>query len=209
MVGIFETELQGLISQIGHTVRLGIRPAAGVTVVDQLNDFETDGAGRYLLPNLRASSPLEIVVRMHVPSHNVGVDAHLADFELTYVEQESNAWVTIATPFRATFDTVDVTASLVSNPDVISAVQLLMNARARLEAIEKMDHGDFDGADLTLKCVAAETDIAFSLAPSSKLRRELDELAELGEALESREADLFTRKRMAYGRDLRRKGREE
>ena len=209
MVRIFETELQGLVSQIGHTVRLGIRPSAGVTIVDLLNDFETDVAGRYMLPNLRASSPLEIVVRMTVPSHNVGDEAHLADFELTYVEQESNAPVAIATSFTAMFDTEDVTASLASNPDVISAVQLLMNARARLEAIEKMDQGDFDLAQVSLKFVAHETEVLFSMAPSPKLMRELDELAEIGEALKSREDDPLTRKRMAYGRDSRRKGRED
>src|SRR5688572_7180502 len=108
MVRIFETELQGLVTQIGDTVRLGIKPAAGVTVAEVLNDFETDGAGRYKLPNLRAGSPLEIVVRMSVPSHNVADVSQLADFELSYVDQESNALATATTSFIATFDTAEV-----------------------------------------------------------------------------------------------------
>jgi len=209
MVRIFETELQGLVSQIGHTVRLGIRPTPGVTIVDVLNDFETDGAGRYKLPNLRASSPLEIVVRLRVPSHNVGDDSQLADLELSYVEQETNALATITTSFRATFDTAEVTASLASNPDVIDAVQLLMNARARLEVIARMDQGDFAGMQDILACAMDLTDIQASRLDSPRLRREAAELAELGQALESRENDVFSRKRMAYTRDLRRKGREE
>ena len=148
-----------------------------MTVVDVLNDFETDGAGRYKLPNLRASSPLEIVVRMRVPSQSVGVESHLADFELTYVEQETKALVTIVTSFRATFDTAEVTASLTSNPDVISAVRLLMNARARLEAMERMDRGDFAFAQAVLRICMADTDVAFALWPlHPDLQRELTNL---------------------------------
>ena len=207
MVRIFETELQGIVSQIGHTVRLGIRPTAGVTVVDVLNDFEADGAGRYKLPNLRAGSALEIVVRMSIPANNIGAEAHLADFELTYVEQESNAAVTMATSFKATFDSAEATASLASNPDVINAVQLLMNARARQEAIKKMDMGDFGAMQDILVGASAETDIAFCRAPSPLLESEREELAELGEMLKSRTNDIFARKQMAYSRDARRKGK--
>ncbi|PYS98752.1 MAG: hypothetical protein DMF63_14270 [Acidobacteria bacterium] len=208
MVRIFETELQGLVSQIGHTVRLGIRPTAGVMVVDVLNDFETDGAGRYKLPNLRAGSPLEIVVRMSVPSHSVG-DAALADFELSYVEQDSHVPISVTSLFSAKFDTAEVTASLASNPAVINAVQLLMNARARLEAIARMDRGDYVGMQHALISACEETDVAFSMAPSPELEREREELAELGEALKSRANDTFTRKHMAYSRESRRKGHNQ
>jgi Ca-activated chloride channel family protein len=207
MVRIFETELQGLVSQIGHSVRLVIKPAAGVTVADVLNDFEIDAARRYKLPNLRAGSPLEIVVRMSVPSHNVGDVAHLGDFELSYVDQESNALTTTATSFIATFDTAEVTASLASNPDVINAVRLLMNARARLEAIALMDLGDFGAMQNALISACEETEVAFCMAPSPELERERDELAELGETLKSRTNDVFARKHMAYSRESRRKGK--
>jgi Ca-activated chloride channel homolog len=206
MVRIFETELQGLVSQIGHTVRLGISPSAGVTISDVLNDFEIDSAGRYVLPNLRAGSPLEIVVRMRVPSHDAGEVAHLADFELSYVDQEHNGPVSVTTAFTPKFDSSEVIALLDSNPDVLHAVQLLMNARARVEAIKKMDQGDFIGSQSLLKKVSADTDLAMCVAPSSRLMQEMDELAELDAALESREDDPLTRKRMAYGRETRRKG---
>jgi Ca-activated chloride channel family protein len=207
MVRIFETELLGLVSQHGHTVRLGIEPASGVTVVDVLNDFETDGAGGYILPNLRDGSPLEVVVRMRVPSHKVSDEARLADFELTYVKQESKSPVSISASFSAAFDTEDVTASHPSNVEVVQAVQLLMNARARREAIAKMDQGDFQGTQALLKKVSESTDLACSRARTPLLEREKEELAELGEALLSRENDLFTRKRMAYGRESIRKGK--
>ena len=206
MVRIFETELQGLVSQIGHTVRLGIKPAAGVTVTDVLNDFESDGAGRYKLPNLRAGSPLEIVVRMSVPSHGAG-ESHLADLELNYVEQESHVPASFTTAFRAKFDTAEVTASLVSNPDVINAVRLLMNARARLEVIGLMDLGDFGAMQNALISAYEETDVAFCMAPSPELEREREELAELGETLKSRANDASARKHMAYSRESRRKGK--
>ena len=207
MVRIFETELQGLVSQIGHSVRLVIKPAPGVTVADVLNDFEVDAARRYKLPNLRAGSPLEIVVRMSVPSHNVGDVSHLGDFELSYVDQESNALTTTAASLIATFDTAEVTASLASNPDVINAVRLLMNARARLEAIALMDLGDFGAMQNALISACEETEVAFCMAPSEELERERDELAKLGETLKSRTNDVFARKHMAYSRESRRKGK--
>src|SRR5262249_4427255 len=51
MVKIFSTELQGLVNQFGHTVSLSIKPTAGVTVAEVLNDFELDGTQWYKLPN--------------------------------------------------------------------------------------------------------------------------------------------------------------
>ena len=86
MVKIFETELKGLIAQIGHGVSLRITPSSGVKVVDVLNDFETNAAGRYTLPNLRVGSPLEIVVRLSVPAGHAGASiADAAVFELVLV----------------------------------------------------------------------------------------------------------------------------
>ncbi|HUR97019.1 MAG TPA: VWA domain-containing protein [Pyrinomonadaceae bacterium] len=207
MVRIFETELKGLVSQHGHTVRLAIEPAAGVTVADVLNDFETDTTGRCILPNLLASSPLEIVVRMRVPSYNVCDEADLANVALTYVEQTSNVPITMTAPFRARFDSPETVAALDPNLDVIEAVQLLMNARARQEAIAQMDVGNFAACMDTFKSVAQETEIAFSLVASPRLEREREELAELEQAMESRENYSSTRKRMAYGRESIRKGK--
>ena len=160
-----------------------------------------------MLPNLRGGSPLEIVVRMRVPSHKVGADAHLANFELSYVAQDNSTPVTITTPFVTTFDTEEAVALLDSNPDVIEVVQLLMNARARLEAIAKMDAGDYDHSMEVFKMVAEDNDLAFCMTQSPRLAREREELAELEEALESRENDVVIRKRMAYGREAIRKGK--
>jgi Ca-activated chloride channel family protein len=66
MQRIFQTELEGLISQFGHTVSLGLIPADGVVISDLLNDFELTETGRYRLPNLQGGSPLEIVVQLKV-----------------------------------------------------------------------------------------------------------------------------------------------
>jgi Ca-activated chloride channel family protein len=50
----FETELRGLMSQVGHSVALEMKTKRGVTLAEVLNDFETDERGRYKLPNLQA-----------------------------------------------------------------------------------------------------------------------------------------------------------
>ena len=207
MVRIFETELRGLVTQHGHTVRLRITPAPGVTVVDVLNDFEIDGTGRYILPNLTAGSPLDVVVRMRVPAHNAGDVSQAALFEVAYIEQVSRSPVAITAHFEARFESSETVAAHVSNLEVVESVRLLMNARARRQAIAKMDAGDFEASVADLQLARAATSVAFCRMPSAKLKRERDELAELEQALGSREQDLSTRKKMAYGRESIRKGK--
>ena len=207
MVKIFETELQGLVNQIGHSVTFGIKPAAGVTVAEVLNDFEKDASGRYKLPNLQAGSPLDIVVRLRVPAHSEGTTAEFAQFSLAYIGQESKLPETVTSAFTAEFASAAEVHALSENIEVSRAVQLLINARARREAMEKMDQYDYAGADMLLKKVSDMTGAMFSMAPSPDLAMELDDLRDLEESLKSRQNDALSRKKMAYRREMLRKGK--
>lgn len=207
MVGIFEKELQGLVVQIGHSVSFGIKPAAGVTVAEVLNDFERDASGRYKLPNLQAGSPLDIVVRLRVPAQSEGTSAELAQFSLAYIGQESKLPETVTAVFAADFAPAAEVDALPVNEDVVNAVRLLVNARARREAVERMDRQDYAGASDILKMVAMDTDVAYSYAPSAKLAEELRDLEELERSLKSRQNDALSRKKMAYRREMLRKGK--
>lgn len=207
MVRIFETELKGLVAQVGNTVTLGITPSPGVKVEDMLNDFETDASGRYILPNLRAGSPLDVLVRLKIPAGEVGEALSAANFELRYTEQATQKPVTVTAMAEVAYDTAAAVAELRTNDDVLTTVTLLTNARARKEAMEYMDRGRFEDAQQVLFDRELQTDVLFSLAPSLELEQEIEAVRDLNRLIADRSNDMLTRKRMSYERDLRRKSR--
>jgi len=207
MVKIFQTELHGLINQVAHSVTLAIKPLAGAVVKDVLNDFETDTSGRCRLPNLRAGAPLDVVVRFSVPAGDAGRSIELAEFTLAYIDQESGEQRVLAATFAAIFDTPEAIESLVENAEVARAVQLLMNARARREAMVRMDQNDYTGAHAALLMAADDTGIMFARASSPELAEELRDLDDLKQLLESRANDSISRKKLAYRSEALRKNK--
>ena len=206
MQRIFEVELKGLISQVGHSVTFGIKPQDGVRVVEVLNDFEQDASGRYKLPSLQAGSPLEIVVRLHVPATESGTKVHLADFDLSYIGQNSKLPERATAKLEAEFASAEVVESLAENGQVTKAVLLLMNARARREAVEYIDRQDIAGARSSLAMAMDATNAMFSRAPSPELQKELEDLAGVDQALDM--DDMLARKLGLYQRYNRRTGKD-
>jgi Ca-activated chloride channel homolog len=207
MVKIFQTELQGLISQVGHSVTLGITPLPGVTVADVLNDFELDAQGRYVLPNLRAGSPLEIVVRLNVTGAAGGTAANLAEFTVSYTDQATKRNQTISALLKRQIASPNEVAQMPIDPAVAEAVSLLMTARAKKEIIDHMDQGEYAMAASRMDNIMDQVSFAFAAQPSAPLAAERDELRELKSMLTDRQNDGMTRKRMAYSREARRKGK--
>jgi Ca-activated chloride channel homolog len=207
MMRIFAVELEGLVSQIGHTVTLEVKTAAGVTVADVLNDFERDESGAYKLPNLQAGAPLEIVIQLRVPAGGRGAKITPAEINLTYIGQDSKLPEVVKGSFEIGFESAETVAALPENLEVAKAVQLLMNARARREAVEKMDQNDFQGAQFALANVAASTQVLFSMAPSAALQEEIEDLAKIEESLNHRGNDRMGRKQMIYSAYRKRRGK--
>lgn len=204
---IFETELNGLLRLIGEMVRLEVEPAAGVRVVEVLNDFETDGSGRFILPNLQAGSPLKVVVRLSVPPREAGTPLDLAAFRLRYTLQGTDQVETVSASCSVTFDSADAAAAAPEDSAVVEAAKMLDNARARREMVEAIDRGDRDGAGQVLNMVATSSrDLArrYSLP---ELDKDADELDDIGLHLNTAERAMLARKRGIYGRDRIRKGK--
>ena len=208
MVGIFETELHGLSRQFAHAVRLRINAADGVRVTDLLNDFEQAATGEYVLPNLLSGSPLEIVVRIELQSSAV-LGNELFSVSLKYSPQSVRTTELVKTSFaaqvardRATMDALE------SNPEVVRALQMLLNARARREAMELIDKGDREGALHEVAfCMRQSAAAPASVRNTDEFRDELNDLDVLFAKLESSEDDVMARKQMAYRRESLRKGR--
>ena len=201
MERIFGIELECLIAQFAHTVSLGITPSDGAKVQDLLNDFEVTHTGRYKLPNLRAGSPLDIVMRLKVPAGSIGQRLKVLDLRLAWNPQSSpssdreilNQAVTVE---YAAADEVD---RLAEDERVTKAVHFLMAARARREAIEHLDRGDVASA----RAVVGESARLFAEACAAyvqddRVSSELQMLTELDQDLAGGEDLKMSRKKMGY-----------
>ena len=207
MVGIFETELQGLSRQFAHAVRLRITTADGVRVTDLLNDFEQTENGEYILPNLLSGSPLAIVLRIEIQS-SAATGKQLFSVTLEYSPQSVETGELVEASFAppvANRETVDM---LQSSPDVIGSLQILLNARARREAMKLLDDGDREGAlhEIAM-CTFKSVSLPHGVSDADIFRAEFSDLESLRASLEGSEDNAMIRKQMAYRRESLRKGR--
>jgi len=206
MKHIFQIELEGLIAQFAHTVSLSLIPADGVRVVDLLNDFELTETGRYRLPNLQAGSPLNIVVQLRVGAQDIGTQMRLLDLRLGFTPQEAKNAEVLKQAHTVEFATqIEVERSHV-NDEVMKTVQFLMNARARNEAMKRMDRGDYAGAESVIASAWGATQ-ALPCAAAPEVMEETAALAAMRFSLTDRLKDKLSRKKLAYGAYSRRTGK--
>jgi len=208
MQQIFQVELEGLIAQFAHTVSLSLIPADGVRIVDVLNDFNLTETGRYRLPNLQAGSPLDIVVQLKVGAEEIGTQVRLLDLRLGFTPQDAKNAEVLKQAHTVEFASGSQVDGSPVNHEVIKAVQFLMNARARNEAMKRMDHGDYAGAQVVLESAASATRVACaSFASMPAVMEELAALQETTGSLTSRLKDKMSRKKLAYQAYSRRSGK--
>jgi len=201
MERIFATELEGLIAQTGHTVSLGLTPSDGVTVKDVMNDFDMTHTGRYKLPNMMAGSVIDVVVRLRLPAKSAGQKFQTLDLRLAWNPQSdsSNRREVITESVTIEFASEDEAARSNSDERVTKAVQLLMAARARREAMDQIDKGDVVAAQAIV--TGTLRNIAAACAPMMNDSEVVDEMAMLRDL----EADFMvaedismSRKKLAY-----------
>ena len=209
MQRIFAVELEGLLAQFAREVSLGLVPSDGVRISDVLNDFELTETGRYRLPDLQAGSPLDIVLRLHLPERAAGERMRILDLRVGYTPREARGAEVLKQAFEVEFAEADEVEALPANPEVTKAVRLLMNARARREAVSLMDRGDYAAAvnvigsarAATMAYCASRPDDEEALADSEDLRQVTGSLGDRGR-------DKMSRKILEYYSLMRRTGRK-
>jgi Ca-activated chloride channel homolog len=208
MQRIFQVELEGLVTQFAHTVSMSLIPADGVRITDLLNDFELTETGRYRLPNLQAGSPLEMVVQLRVGPRPVGSTLRLLDLRLGFIPQDARDAQVFKDALTVEFADHQVVEALPLNNEVIKAVQFLMNARARREAIERVDAGDYAAARHILGQSIANTQSACApFATTAEVMEECASLEAVATSLRDRLQDKLSRKKLAYQAYSRRSGK--
>jgi len=205
MAQIFETELHGLVRQFATNVQLEIEAAEGVRVTECLNDFKRGHNNLYDLPTMLAGSELDVVFRLEI-SADAALHEQKALLRLRFKRRDTGNHETVSAAFEVAFASRSEVAEMSSDPAVIEAVQLLNNARARREAVEYIDRGDYAESSRLLKSAIDITQAACNVSPSAAFLAEIDDLNELRKSLEDRTDILMSRKRASYSREARRKG---
>jgi Ca-activated chloride channel family protein len=206
---VFSVELEGLLAQFAREVSLGLVPSDGVRVADLLNDFELTETGRYRLPDLQAGSPLDVVLRLHLPAQEAGKRMRILDLRLGYTPREARGAEVLKQAFEVEFAGAEEIEGLPADPEVEKAVLLLMNARARREAVSHMDRGDYAAASGVIRDAYVVTEALCASAPGDMdARVESDELLRLTDSLGDRDKDKMSRKLMEYASHLRRMGKK-
>jgi len=206
MQHIFQIELEGLIAQFAHTVSLSLIPADGVRIIDVLNDFELTETGRYRLPNLQSGSPLDIVAQLKVGAEEVGTQMRLLDLRLGFTPQDAKNAEVLKQAHTVEFATRAEAERDPVNHEVIKTVQFLMNARARNEAMKRMDQGDYEGARFIIGSSLDATRAACAgFASAPQVMEECASLEDTARSLTDRLKDRMSRKKLAYAAYSRRR----
>lgn len=205
MQRVFSVELEGLLAQFAHDVSLGLVPSDGVRVVDMLNDFDLTETGRYRLPDLQSGSPLDLVFRLEVPARAAGARTRLLDLRLGFTPRGARGAEVMRHAFEVEFTEAGEAERAGPNAEVAKAVQLLMNARARREAVRWMDRGDYAAARGVIGSARQATvALCASMPADAETSDECDELDAISHLLADRGQDAMSRKKMEYGSLLRR-----
>jgi Ca-activated chloride channel family protein len=190
---IFQTELQGLMATLGHTVSLGIEPQAGVELMDVFNDCDRTQTGRYKLPNLVQGNVIEIAIRLKVPALKGQDD--LCFVRLAWNDADTNERQVKRVQLHLPAISGAEFSEFTPNPEVQSLIAQLLVARAKEEAAQYAAQGNLEATRSVLLQAKQAAPMMMSAVVS-------DELA----ALDDLETDLAegnvarARKKMLYQR---------
>ena len=191
---IFQMELQGLMATLGRNVTLGIEPQGDVELVDVLNDLALTRQGQFQLPNLVMGNPFVVVVRLKVPAMIGEQQANLCNFRLAWESNEQKEHLKLRAMLQLPVVASANLEEFPFNPEVQRQVALMMSARAKQEAVQQVDRGEYEAASKLIQ----ETRQQVLRAPKSPLiEQEAQSLMDLDADLKARRLQKY-RKRSHY-----------
>ena len=208
--GIFTEEFDGLASLVAQNVSVEIRPTDAVEVLGVLNDYpvtEVPGGLQVAVGDAYGSEIRRLVFALHIPELASLGPAKVAEVVLRYVavgEKVEGHELTV--PVVVNLVNADEADALGADAEVVDEVWLLRAARARKDAIESADAGDWDGSRDVLGSTSQDLrSAAMYSARSAELLAEADLLD--AEVHASTIADPMWRKRNAQHSWRRSRGR--
>ena len=178
LADLYASELQGLNSTVGRRLSLVIETCHGAQLLDVLNDLPRNPQGEYQLPNLRQGQELSVGLKLQLP-------AWLPNQEILRVRL---AWEAPGNQQRQSLSSglslqvcpAAELAGLANDAAVEEELTMLQANRARRQALEELDRGDFLAAEGTLgamytrlSCLASSED---SIEEMSLLKAKMEML---------------------------------
>ncbi len=203
LVDIFQTELNGLMANLGRKVALGLEPGHGARVAEVLNELGRDAGGGLILSNLVLGMPLTVVVRLAVDLFRD--EAETCRFRLEWDAPEGGARRSASASLALPAVPSAEWEAMAVDPGVAEQVALLMAARAKKEAVAAYDRGDLD---CTLAGVAFAARVMREMPMSPTVARELGEIDQLQADLAANQGAKF-RKRSAFQTFQRDRGQDK
>lgn len=189
---IFGMEMQGLMALFGQNVTLRIEPQGDVEVVDVFNDFKLTPQGEFKLPNLVMGNPFMVVIRLQIPA--MIESEPLCYFRLAWDEADQPDRQKMRVPLQLPVVLGSQLEEFSLNPDVQREVALMLSARAKKAAAQKVAEGEYEAA----RNLLIDTKNQLFEAPSSFLmEQEAQSLEDLNVDLEEGRLETY-QKRAKY-----------
>lgn len=196
--GVFEEEIEGLLSLSAQNVVVQVRPGAGARFAGVLHDYPVRPAPegpRIEVGDIYGREPKSLLFEFHVPAAaadrdtdvgEIRVEAHVLTAEGGVARQE------VTLPIR----------SLLSpeghrEPEVRQEMLLVRTARAREEALRRREIGDHVGASQTLRAAIAHLRSAPDLVGSPLVVEQMADLEAVAQKLDEATFDSLDAKYMA------------
>jgi Ca-activated chloride channel family protein len=196
---IFAEELKDLLNVIGQNLVITLTPSREVRLVRQWNAYpaEVQGASvHFRLGDLFADELKILLLELSIPALAQLGEAEVALLRFEYDElgAETVTHRTLELPIKVNIVSEADFAGHAPNEEVVRTALLLRAARAREEAIEHADQGDFEGASEVLSATANL--IRDSHIRDAELQKQHDMLREEASdmGLGSRRYDAYSRK---------------
>jgi Ca-activated chloride channel homolog len=194
--GVFEEEIEGLLSLAAQNISLDVRPAGEVALIRVVHDVPArQTAEGFVLEigDLYAREPRSVLIEFFVPNL-----ADAAPREIARIVMRADVLTADGGVERQEV-TLPVASALSadghSDPEVQREVLLLHAAKVREEALRRRSHGDFGGAERLLR----ETGATLASAPDAgpEIREQAEDLNSLADQMHANTFAVAEEKYMA------------
>jgi Ca-activated chloride channel family protein len=195
---IFLEELHLLMSVVGQNLSITLTPAPEIALVRQWSGYASERAGsgmRFRMGDLYAEESKALLLELSIPALKSTGEVEIArlNFEYDELGEDSVTHRRIELPVQVKVVAAEDFASQERHPEVVKMALLMHSARAREEAIQLADVGNFAQAGQVLR-QAADL-IRDSQIEDPELRQQHDMLRE-----EAVDMDLGAQRYTAYER---------
>ena len=155
--GVFEEEIEGLLSLAAQNVAIEVRPSDAVQLTTIWHDYPSTPIphGRRIeIGDIYAREPRSLIVEFFVPTSGEVADADVASVRVIADVLTADGGVThqvITVPVRS-----PLSAAGHSDPTVQEELLLVKTARAREESLRRREDGDDAGASRVLREMVSE-----------------------------------------------------